>query len=180
MPLLSSKASACMDTWSGPWNKIWTSKKYLTKFYIGNINNFLNREYKNTWTWSKDIIIISGRNQQKDYSIENRYIAPINVSSNIKYNKNKTYCSRIDVLYSDKRSDGIYAIYFIASINLNENALPYYSSRFRMSSNKAKIYAALTFSDIVTNEIIETKVSSLPANLKFISCTPYDFWYKDA
>ena len=180
MPFLSSKASACMDTWSGPSINISTSKKILKKFYVGNINEFLHREYKNIWTWNKDITVISGNNKEKLYYIERIDLAPINVSSSIKYNINKIYCSKIDILYSDKRSDGIYAIYSIASIKLYKNALPYYSTRIRMTSNRAKIYAALTFRNIETNEIIETKVSNLPANLKLLSCAPLNFWYTNA
>ena len=184
LPFLSKESFACSGgDWSGPWIEVLTLSKNLKKFYVGNMNDFLHREYKNIWVWDRNINITSGRNNENpynSYTIERRNLAPITISSSIKYNRNEMYCSKIDVMYSDKRSDGVYAIYFIASINLTKKAIPYYSTRIRMSSKRAKIYAAFTFRNILTNTIIETKISSLPANLKYLSCAPHDFWYVDA
>ena len=174
MPFLSSKASACNDTWSGEYNHVSVSKKYLKKFYIGNVNKFLNNEYNDMWEWTKDIAVTSKTH------IERWWAAPITISSSIMSNKDKLYCSKIDIVYSDEFSSGTEALYFIASINLKNNAIPYYSTRIRMSSNKAKIYAALTFRDINTNEKKEVKISSVPVNLKIITCTPYWFHYENA
>ena len=196
VPFASRTSLACDPT--GPYEPeiIYTPKMHLLSFYEGKFNDFLNREYKNRWNWS-DEIAIRGSHQPKiyddlnirkteqalkhyHYMVENYFKASVNVSSILKYDESKIYCSKIDIIYADERSGDFFAIYIIAAISLGKNAIPFYATRFRMTSNKPKIYAALTFSDVSTNDIVEVKVSSLPATYKHLSCVPYEFWYSDA
>ena len=196
VPFASRTSLACDST--GPYEPIvvYTPKKHLLSFYEGKFNDFLNHEYKNRWSWSDEIAIRRGHPPEKyddlnfrkteqaikhyHYMVENYFKVGVNVSSNLKYDESKIYCSKIDIIYADERSDDFFAIYIIAAVSLRKNAIPYYATRFRMTSNKPKIYAALIFRDINTNNIVEVKVSSLPATYKWISCSPYEFWYRDA
>ncbi len=175
--LLPDKLFACGVTDERPID-VFVNKKYLKKFHFGNIEKFLHSEYKDIWSWSKDVIMTPGG--EKLYTAENRKVAPINVLYDISYNEQEIYCSNIDIIYAEENSLSSYAIYVISSVRFGKNTIPYYSTRIRMSSKRAKVYAALTFRNIRTNEILDTKVSYLATKLKAHSCNPLNFIYIDA
>jgi len=175
MPLVSEKALACIYPEAiGKPIAIWTPSKYLLKFYEGKLDDFFNREYQDQWTWSNDIAV------RGPDLVENFSVVPISVSSGIPDTRD-VYCSQLDIVYRDERSSTLDVVYLIASFTLQRNTLPAFLTRFRMSSNKAKVYAALTFRDIRADRVIATKISSVPATPRIISCnTEYQFWYSDA
>ena len=185
IPLAPSKAFACMGVAEDPQITIYTPKNLLKKFYVGNFEEFLSHQYKNKWIWSQNIFLKSSKSEEKFSLIENMAVAPIYMSSNIKYDKIKTYCSKIELIYKDttykhnliKEKD---VMYFISSLNCNEKVLPYFSTRFKMSSYRAEIYAALTFSDTETHQIKEIRVSQLPAYLKVFTCASITYEYVNA
>lgn len=112
--------------------------------------------------------------------VENYFKVGVNVSSNLKYDESKINFSKIDIIYADERSNYNFAIYIIADVSIEKSAIPFYFTRFRITSNKPKIYAALTLSDVNSNNIVEAKVSNLPATYKWISCALYENRYSDA
>ena len=169
--LLPGKSLACISA-GGPSIDVHINKRHFRKFHYGNIENFLYSEYKNAWSWSKDVIMSSSA-----HIAENMKVVPINVLYDINYNEQEIYCSNIDIVYADESSS---ALYVIASVHFGENAIPCFSTRIRMSSVQAKLYAALTFRNIKTNELLDTKISYLPVKLLAHSCAPLNFIYIDA
>lgn len=174
-PLLSEEALACVYPESnGKIIQIWTPSKYLLKFYEGKLDGFFNREYLDKWTWCSDITV------RGPDIVENMSVVPVNVSSAIP-DKRDVYCSKVDIVYKDEHSATLEFVYLIASITLQRNTLPVFSTRYRLSSNKAKIYAALSYRDIHTEKVVATKISSVPATSRHISCnTEYQFLYSNA
>ena len=175
MPLLPHKALACLG--GEPIVKvvkIWTPRKGLLKFYEGTLDGFFNVEYQNYWSWSNDIAL-----KAPEIS-ENFSLVPITIWSNTS-DLLEAYCSQVDIVYKDKRSSTLDVVYLIASFTLQQNTLPEISTRYRMSSLEASIYAALTYRDIRDDKVLYTKISRVPARTRYISCdTEYRFWYDDA
>ena len=173
--LLPNKALACGSGNDDLIISIYVNKRHFKKFQTGNIKQFLNSEYKNSWSWSKNVIMSPPGNEL--YIVANYKVTPITVSYDKQYSEQEIYCSTIDLIYADEDSSFLHVI---SSVDFGKNAIPYYSSRIRMSSWLGKVYAVLTFRNIKTNKIIDIKVSHLPANLKAHSCNPLNFIYIDA
>jgi len=178
MALLPNKSLACVSA-GGPPIDIFINKRYFRKFQYGKIETFMRGVYGDAWLWSKDVKIETSKNTRKsEYTfVENRDVVPIKTLYDTNYNNKEIYCSKIDIIYVDERTN---ALYIPASVNFSENAIPYLATRIRMSSVQAKIYTAITFRNIRSNEIHETKVSYSPAKIRGHSCAPLNVIYIDA
>jgi hypothetical protein len=155
---------------------LYTAKNYLKNFYKGEFKDFLNKQYHNKWVLSEGVEF-----KQEEYEIaENPNVVAISVSANFRYNKNELYCSGIDLIYKDNSFENGNVQYTIASINIAKEALPYFSTRFRMSSNKAQVYAAITLKYINSNQVKEVRVSTNPVHFLAHSCDILTYEYINA
>ena len=175
MPLLADKALACLgEEPIGKVIQISMPRKGLLKFYEGTREGFFNLQYQDHWSWSSDIAL-----KTPEIS-ENFSNVPITIWSNTS-DLVEVYCSQVDIVYEDKRSPNLDVVYLIASFTLQQNTLPEIYTRYRMSSLKASIYAALTYRDIRDDKVLYTKISRVPARTRYVSCdTDYQFRYGDA
>lgn len=177
MPLLADKALACLgEVTNRKVLQISTPRKGLLKFYEGTLMGFFNLQYQDHWSWSSDITL---KTPETTHDIDLSNI-PIGIGSNTS-DLVEAYCSQVDIVYEDKRSPSLDVVYLIASFTLQQNTLPEIYTRYRMSSLKASIYAALTYRDIRDDKVLYTKISKVPARTRYVSCdTDYQFRYGDA
>lgn len=175
MPLLADKALACLgEVTNRKVIQISTPRKGLLKFYEGTLEGFFNLQYRNHWSWSSDIAL------KTPETSENFSNVPITIWSNTS-DLVGAYCSQVDIVYEDKRSPNLDVVYLIASFTLQQNTLPEISTRYRMSSLEASIYAALTYRDIRNDKVLYTKISRVPARIRYPLCDiDYQFRYGDA
>jgi hypothetical protein len=181
LALSSKNTFACTFPSSNPETiNISIPKETLKNFYFGKMEDLFRQEYNDFWYWSEDVVLSPTGLENETYLVENKHTVPINISHKMNFNENEIFCSRMDIIYADERSTDLYVMYSIASIDLKQIAIPYFSTRIRMSSSKAKIYAALTFRNIKGNKIKHVQISNLPRKLEFISCSKkFNFWYVD-
>ena len=146
------------------------------------------RHLYNKWVWEKEILISLGSQFDNYRLADNINEVPLKVSGKIKYNKKEIYCSKIDIIYKSipnlvsatmPFTDEDY-MYKIASLNCTKNIIPFFATRFKMSSQYSSIYAAITLSSIKSNMVKEVRVSSIPNTLKSYSCADLTFEYVNA
>jgi len=176
----TNKVLACMGGGTAPPIIIHTAKNNLKNYHEGKFKEFLNNQYKNKWVLSEGIEFHSREKEQQPVIIEDPSIVPINVSANFKYNKSEVYCSDIDIIYKNKLYEGGGIQYTVASISIAKETLPYFSTRFRMSSEKAEVYAAITLKYINSNQVKEVRVSMYPIHFKVLMCSLLIFEYINA
>ena len=179
--LSSRKAPACVYPSDNPDSvNINIPKNNLMNFYFGKIEDYLHREYADNWTWSDDVEIHSYRHRETYSIVENSSAVPITISHNMRFDNLKLYCSNIDFLYIDDDDYELRSMYSLVAIRFKHDSIPFFSTRIRMTSNKAKIYGAATFRNIDNDEISHVQISNSPINIKQVSCNvEYHYWYTD-
>jgi len=175
-PLYMKSAVAC----SGDDNSITMEipKNHLQNFYTGIFEEYLATMYVDKWMWSDKVTVnnvIHSKTKRKAFLTEDSYAVPVRVTSI--FESSNTYCSNIDIIYRDETSKNNNTMYFIASVKCKKTAYPLFATKFRMSSDYAKIYVAFTYRNVVSNKIENIMISKYPEIFKFVSCNSITFNY---